>query len=667
MIATTASIMLNDAGYGRLADSEKPHVAAKLAAMQRIDRAENKAAAIRAETLHLIAGRSYSEGAIRKLYYDQWRASGRAWSSLINRARVPARECPLPQAAIDRWHELVFQFRGKHKAAHRSLTRAWQAGQPIPGFEDSDRTPELPRGLSYENLMRPKYRPTKLAGRVASIGLAAAQEFLPGVLTSRVGLAFGSRFVFDDMWHDFKVNVPGQMGARRLLQFHCLELLSACNCARGLKPELLNDRTGRFERLKEREMLFLLAHVLGNIGYNPEGCVLMMEHGTANVSGRVESLLSDLSGGKLTVGRGSISGSPLAPGLYAGQSKGNFKFKAALESWGNLAHNETADRLMFQAQTGSNSRLNAPEELHGQDKHHNQLCQAMLALPPALRDLVRLPATPLVQAIEFVERVQEAINARTEHDIEGWEQCGFVASEYRVHPSHQWSPMTEIAEMPEALRAAAAAAVEQDPRLSRQRKLSPREVFDGLRPTLTRIRAHHVPAILGMENASERRLAKDGRFAFEDQDMGPGDHIYDGLARDEEGHVQRLPAGETFATFVSTLDPVRLHVCDARGRYLGWCERTLVPSKADSHGFARACGRKAREHRELLAPVLAAAAPIMRRQAEDAAANAALFAAAQGAPTELPARPKAQGDKSRTRRAEQLAAAAEAQLSDQTF
>jgi len=67
--------------------------------------------------------------------------------------------------------------------------------------------------------MRKKYRPTAYADKVASIGIAAAAEFAPGLLSTRVGLPFGSKFVFDDIWHDFKVNVPGQMGARRLLQF----------------------------------------------------------------------------------------------------------------------------------------------------------------------------------------------------------------------------------------------------------------------------------------------------------------------------------------------------------------------------------------------------------------------------------------------------------------
>jgi len=304
--------------------------------------------------------------------------------------------------------------------------------------------------------------------------------------------------------------------------------------------------------------------------------------------------------------RSVAAGSPdrrSPPGLYPGRGKGNFRFKAALESLGNLVHNETADRLLFPAQTGSNSRVNAPEELHGQEKHHDALVVAMLALPPALRDLVRLPATPLSQALEFADLVQERMNDRTEHELEGWAQCGFVTSEYRVHPTHRWQPMTQLLELPESVQVALRPAIETDKQLSRQRNLSPREVFECLRPQLTRIRSHHIPTLIGMENSTEHSVAKTGRFEFGDEDLGPGDHVFNGIVLDEEGHQTQLQAGDKFATFVSTLDPMRLHVCNAKGAYLGWAERTYLPTRGDPHGYARAAGQKMKEHRKLLAPV----------------------------------------------------------------
>jgi|GEM_PF-4837470 len=90
MIATTVSIMLNDSRFGKLDDREKPHVAAKHAAMRRIDAAGNKRVQIDLEAARTHAGRKYSRGAIHKLYYDKWVAGSRDWTKLIKPfARAP--------------------------------------------------------------------------------------------------------------------------------------------------------------------------------------------------------------------------------------------------------------------------------------------------------------------------------------------------------------------------------------------------------------------------------------------------------------------------------------------------------------------------------------------------------------------------------------------------
>jgi hypothetical protein len=430
------------------------------------------------------------------------------------------------------------------------------------------------------------------------------------------------------------------MGKRRTLQFHGLELLSAFQCGRGMKPEILNG-DGKMERLKEREMLFLLAHTLGNIGFNPEGCCLIMEHGTANVPERVERLLHDFSGGKLRIERGQTSGNPLADGLYAGSSKGNFKVKAALESLGNLIHNETGDRLLLPSQSGSIGRINEPEELHGRERHLIQLQRAALLVPAPLREMITAGITPpFSQVVELLDTIQERINDRTEHDLEGWEACGFVAPLFRLSPQEDWKRQTALLEYAPAVRAAIDAALQADPRLVTARYMSPREVFEErVRPHLQRLPGHLIPIILGMENAVPHRVGKDGRFHFEDADLGPGEHHYEGEIVDAEGNHHVLPDGEKFATFVSTLDPLRLHVCDARGRYLGYAPRTYVPTRGDNEGFARACGQRAASARQRLAPVLRAAAPLMRRDAE-AAEHATAMLAELGVQAETKAKRK---------------------------
>ena len=628
---STASDMLRDERFADLGDREKRLVIALLSFCHRIDHASQKRVAIRSESTRLHAGRRYSEGALRKVYYDKWRHSGGDWFSLVNRARVRATDnSGLAPETVEWWHQLCYTVGGdrKHRAAWRELRRTWIRGEAIPGVAEEahgGRPDLLPSGLSYRNLMQKRYRPSKRADVVSGIGIKAAAKHLPTVLTTRVGLRPGSRYVFDDMWHNVKVVVPGQIGARRLLQFHGEELLSGCQFARGYRPEILNDQTGKFERLKEREMLFLLAHALCGVGYCPSGCVLMLERGTANISEQKAALISDFSRGVVTVQRGAVSDGALAPGLYGGQSGGNPRFKSALESLGGYIQNESTNRLALPAQTGTNSRLDKPEELYGREKHLTHLQKAALALPVELRELLRLGAGPLWQTIQYLDAVQEDVNCRDDHEIEGWEECGFVTTEYRLSEHEDFRPATALLEMPEELRNGISALLQHNPRLQRARKLSPREVFDAFRPSFERLPAHALPILIGMEYAEERRVGNDGDFHFGAEDLGPQEHHYEGVIVGAHGERCRLPSGETYATFVSAIDPRRMHLCDAKGRYVGYVERIVLASRADPHAFARAAGRKARATRELLAPVLAAAQPIIRRQATDAAFNAAIL------------------------------------------
>lgn len=612
--------MLADPVYGALPDEEKPHVKARVAMMERIDAAPKKQPAIDAEALRTHNGERYNEGTIRKLYYEKWVRSGRDWKTLIDRRRAPLDAGGLDDATVLHWHQLFFRMMGRAKKAHRELRRQWRAGEPIPGLPERNRPADLPQGLSYANLMREKYRPTDITKRAARIGMRSAEEFLPSVLTTRVGLKPGRFILFDDIWHDLSCSVLGQLGSRRVLQFHGLYLYSGYQGARGMKPEILNDSTGRMERLKQREMLFLLAHVLGSRGYSADECDLIMEHGTATVDERVERLLHDYSGGKLRIFKGTTSGSPIAEGLYAGQSKGNFKIKAALESLGNLIHNETGDRLLLPAQNGSIARINEPEELHGRTHHLTQLQKAALLVPAHLREMIVAEVTPpFAKVAELLDLIQERINQREEHDLEGWEACGFLQPLFRLSPTEEWKSQAALLEYPAAVRSAIVASIEQDRRLISCRRMSPAEVFEKYeRPHLTTLPPHLIPELLGMELADERRVGKDGRFHFEDENVGPGAHHFEGHVVDAGGNEHGLKDGEKYATFVSMLDPHRMYVCDARGRYLGWAPRTIVPTRGDAEGFAKAAGQRQKAARERLTPVLRAAAPIIKRDAEAA-------------------------------------------------
>ena len=101
MIATTQSIMFSSPRYASLPDEEKLHVEKRHELMLRLDAAGNKKQAFALEALRTHNGARLSEGAIRKMYYEKWLASGRDWEQLINQARCPRDTAGLPETTVE--------------------------------------------------------------------------------------------------------------------------------------------------------------------------------------------------------------------------------------------------------------------------------------------------------------------------------------------------------------------------------------------------------------------------------------------------------------------------------------------------------------------------------------------------------------------------------------
>jgi len=251
--------------------------------LQAVAGAANKSAAIRYQAERHVHMRGFSAKNIIRKYYA-WRKAPNDMTVLINKARLPARQANdmgtrLPSDFIHWWKKLCERNQRKSKPAYRDLCRRWRNGDDIPGYgtwrdwyaaqhdapAPDGYVPELPRGWSYGNLMR--HAPAEFELAAARIGRAAVARFRPLVFTSRVGLEVGQFYVFDDLEHDLKVNVPGVNHiAMRPLELAALDLFSGCKFAYGLKPTLIDD-DGAKEKLKEREMRFLLAYILTRLGY----------------------------------------------------------------------------------------------------------------------------------------------------------------------------------------------------------------------------------------------------------------------------------------------------------------------------------------------------------------------------------------------------------------
>lgn len=539
--------------------------------------------------------------------YDDWRAS-QDWRVLVNRAKVPEKRGAITPEFAEYWKNLCERNGRKCAAAYREFVRQFRAGAMIPGMDPATPRDFLPDGFTYDNLMR--HAPTKFELAAARIGRGAAADFRPKIFTTRVGLSVGQRYIFDDLWHDFKVVMVGQRRPMRLLQLHAHDLFSGCQFARGLKPRMEDPETGSSVGLREDEMLFLVASVLGEFGYHAEGCVLMVEHGTAAINEPLEKLLFDLTAGKIRVERSGIQGASAFAGQYPGRGKGNFRFKAALESLGNLIHNETANLLAFPGQTGSNSRVNLPEELHGREKLADTLALAMVALPAQIAAQLRLPFLEVNAARWAVEEVMERINRRTEHELEGWLEAGLTTIDFQL-PGRALMPATEWALLAPADQHALQNLVKPLPR-----KLSPREVFDSGRRGLTRFRPEQVAALLQQRQGREVAVRADHLIVFEDQLVSPEPLHY--LAH-------HFAPGDKFRAVVNPWAPETLHLFDARGGWCGAVEAWQRVRHDDIEGLHRQMGQAAKVEKELLAPLAARGRELTQKRIEDTRHNAAVL------------------------------------------
>lgn len=505
------------------------------------------------------------------------------WRGLVDRCKEPAnRLCSIPDATVLHWQKLVAANQRAARPAYRRLVSDFFAGKPIPGVPPDVSRKTLPRGWSYANFMR--RAPSKFELTALRIGRSAARSMGPLVYTSRRELWPGSHYLFDDMVHDHFVAVLDRRQAGRPMEFHALDLRSACKFAWGIRVRTENEITGRMEGLREDNMRALVAVVLGRDGYHADrGTEMVVEHGTAAIREDLERLLFDVSGGRVTVRRSGIEGDPAAVGQYAGRGKGNFRFKAALESLGNLIHNEMG---FLAAQTGADTNRR-PEEIHGLLKHNDALLAAFAGLAESRPDLavaLRMPVMSDRQFVEVAMEIYRRINDRTDHRLEGWDLW--------VRPD------------------------ERDP--MRVRRMSPAEAWQGGRSQLTRLRAELVALVL-YRDAAEERTVRGGEIEFQD-----GEVSTDMLRFAAPGYQD----GAKFQTVLNPFDPERLFLFDARRRFVGVVPRIARVSRADQEAVRRAMGDANHRLRVLLDRVDELGVDRARERLADARHNAEVISEA---------------------------------------
>jgi hypothetical protein len=156
--------------------------------------------------------------------------------------------------------------------------------------------------------------------------------------------------------------------------------------------------------------------------------------------------------------------------------------------------------------------------------------------------------------------------------------------------------------LPDGQREMALAMIQRGMVQTMPRKMTRAEVWHRGAADLVRIHGGTVCKILGDDFAAERKVQAH-QFVFEDKEVGPGQHRFEGIITDNEGRQSFLKDGETYLAFVNPFAPNQLFVKDGKGRFLGTAARCERASRADMEALKRNMGRAAHIETELLAPL----------------------------------------------------------------
>lgn len=535
--------------------------------------------------------------------YDEFKRS-RSWKVFVPKHRLPKTALNVrTRHEVFRNHlaALAENHQRNSTAAIRKLKRQWKNRETVPAYEDFPGWPALPDGWSDRNLSRiiQDVCDKRALQSVRHGTSSKTNALLPQVHLTRVGLYPGAVYQIDDVWHDNFVTIGKNPRPVRVLEFGVLDLFSGCRFHWGSKPRMRRE-DGTHQNLNEREMRFFLAALLLNFGYSERGTQLMVEHGTAAIREDVERILRDDTGGLLTVARQPIEGTQQALcNFWPGSEGGNFRAKASLESLHNLIHNDLAHLAL---QTGKNPD-SRPVITDRQQQYINRIVRDVAKVNPAAVEALQLPALDYhSQFVPFLnDYYRHGLNARTDHNLEGWAELGHVVTEYTAVPgSDHFLTVDQFLALPEVSRLTLAEAARQLPtQYTRKRSLSPSEVWQPAVKGLRRISHTTVCDILSQDLAREVKV-RGSYIEFKDLDIAPDPMIYQARLRTPEGAERELPAGSKFSAFANPFAPRFLFVCDSKGRCLGTCELVKRVSYTDQTAIAQAAGHK----RERIADIL---------------------------------------------------------------
>lgn len=486
--------------------------------------------------------------------------------------------------------------------------RAWRQDPAnpdlrIPGY---DRPPvdsaesryRHPKGWSLRNLN--EIKPDKYQRAEGGIGRQHGDAHLPPVLTTRVGLRPGEAYLFDDQYCDLLVHYGAEVV--RPVGLNVLDLASGCDIVRGIRPELRDNPDGEKTLVRE-DTLWLVVHILTVEGYNPDRCRLILESGTSTIGEDFQRHIALVTDRRVTVDIGAVS-KDIVRGVLL-PSKGNPRFKAARESWFNLLRNRMGHLPLALGM----DRDHKPEDTDRLSAEDKNLLALVPHLPPTVARDLAFEGLPWSRFLPLYNAVCEALNQRTDHNLEGWASEGRERILYRL--DQQWIDESEYLQLPPDTRGLIIRRMHAGEIVSRVERLSPRHVFESGRDRLARISPFRWHLLIPHKYALARRVPDNRMLVVKARRYGPEPIHFQPYLIDERGEQRPMPAGADILLFLSPISPTFALVTRPDGTVLGLvhpvaaCTRFddegLIEQYAQRHQLRAEIGGTAKLHNEQLA------------------------------------------------------------------
>ena len=479
-----------------------------------------------------------------------------------------------------------------------------------------------PHGWSPRNILRIK--PKARTRALTKLGEKEAANFLPNVLTTRVGSAFLSRILFDDQDHDHLVSggslsISGVTDSVRPVEFAALDFFTACHLDQHLRLEYpQTNAAGKKTKktLTGEEFQWFGIHILQTKGFRTDalGTELIGEHKTAafwQAKGRTAlggqhsfaDCITAATSGHVRIAKSGLYNTPaLAGAFFCPQSTGNYKFKTWIESAFRLVRTYMQGVI---GQTGSHARLNGNAKNYGIQKRESQLlrfvekqniCEQQACLVGAIiEDAPDFIQTKLQSSLlsfpefyQVIQGVYRAINLRTNHNLEGWHEAGFVQQLWRPNlDTDNWFSESELNDLDPIERSMMVKRINTDPlAYTREHKLSPQHAADHCsqadQKVITKLHDSIVPTLLPADMAHEVKVGSNHTFSLVNSLWPDTRDTYIANITTETGLQAALQPGHQLLVFASPFGDGKAFLVDRNTqKYLGTIHSTVRAAAYD--------------------------------------------------------------------------------------